>query len=73
MEGKELPKDNEFNEIERYRKVLVGQTVRGIGFSANADEGLTLLFESGAVLSFCFSGNEGTIFVSERDTEEGSV
>ena len=51
----------DFNKIEEYRKLLIGQTVKSVEFAKNADEGLEINFKNGTSLCIRFSGCEGDI------------
>jgi len=53
----------EFRQIEKYRELLVNQKIKKVDFTEDADEGLIITCENGAVLSFGFSGFEGSIEV----------
>ena len=49
----------DFNDIEEYRRLLIGRKIETVDFS-DADEGLKLGFGEGKTLDFRFSGCEGT-------------
>jgi hypothetical protein len=51
----------EFNDIDQYRKILVGKTVKAVDFVPDADEGLRIMVDDGAWLEVTFSGCEGVI------------
>jgi len=56
----EAPENREFNNIDIYRRKLVGKKIKQVDFSTG-DEGLIITCDDGTVLDFGFSGYEGTI------------
>ena len=51
----------EFNEVEQYKTLMIGQKVISVDYTEIGDEGLKIVFENGTVLDFGFSGCEGNI------------
>ncbi len=58
--------DKEFNDIDRYRELLLNKKITGLHFAPDADEGLVVTCDDGATLYFGFSGCEGTIIVGSK-------
>ena len=59
-------KYRDYKDINRYRELLVGNTVRSVDFAENADEGLKITLENGIILEFGFNGCEGALFVNKN-------
>lgn len=55
----------DFNDIERYREILVGKTIKTVDLVPEYDEGLDIVMTDGAWLRVVFSGCEGFITVKE--------
>ena len=51
----------DYGDIERYRKLLVGKKIETVELYPKADEGLILTFDDNTKLKFSFSGCEGYI------------
>ena len=56
----------EYNEIEKYKKGLIGKTIKEVHFTPDTDEGLVVVMDDGWVLYFGFSGCEGHFSVSPK-------
>jgi hypothetical protein len=56
--------DREFGDLDKYRAMLIGKTIKTVRFSDRGDEGLEITLEDGHVLEFAFSGCEGMIFIT---------
>jgi len=56
-----------YNELEKYRSMLVGHKIVSVDFTENGDEGLTITCKNGAILDFGFSGCEGKINLTKGD------
>ena len=59
----------DFNEIEKYRVMLMGRIIKSIDFS-DSDEGLVVTCDNNIKLEFGFSGCEGSLKVEQYNGED---
>jgi hypothetical protein len=62
----------DFEDIERYRTMLIGKTVESVRFSS-ADEGLVIRFTDGTTLDFGFGGCEGQFQITKSENAHADL